>query len=186
MLKPVKMSKIRAICLKAVAPQVVKALHGMSVLHITDSALPEIERSGPLPSYDEVAGRLVKIRALRDALPKNGKLPKKKQAYESPLDDADTLLEKSEHVFSLVSEKEAIAKELDTAMSSQKALLEIEGLDVDFSELASETLQFALVRIPKEKMKLAREVLAATKNCDYTISEFLITSTDVGYIHHTV
>ena len=171
MLKPVKMSKIRAICLKAIAPQVVKALHGMSVLHITDSALPEIERSGPLASYDEVAGRLVKIRALRDALPKNGKLPKKKMLFENPLEDADALLEKAENVFALAAEKEAIAKELDVNLSSQKALLEIEGLDVDFSELASEALQFSLVRIPKEKMKLAREVLAATKNCDYTISE---------------
>ena len=171
MLKPVKMSKVRAICLKAVAPQVVKALHGMSVLHITDSALPEIERSGPLASYDEVAGRLVKIRALREALPKKGRLPKKKQAYESPLDDADALLEKAGNVFTLAAEKEAIAKELDTSIASQKALLEIEGLDVDFSELASENLQFVLVRIPKEKMKLAREVLAATKNCDYAVSE---------------
>ena len=171
MLKPVKMSKIRVICLKAAASQVVKALHGMSVLHITDSALPEIERSGPLATYDEIAGRLVKIRALREALPKNGRLPKKKQAYENPLKDADALLEKSEHVFSLVSEKEVIAKELDANLASQKALAEIEGLDVDFSELASENLQFALVRVPKQKMALALEVLAATKNCDYTISE---------------
>jgi len=171
MLKPVKMSKIRVICLKAIAPQVVKALHGMSVLHITDSALPEIERSGPLASYDEVAGRLVKIRALREALPKKGKLPKKKQAYETPLADADALLEKSEHIFTLISEKEAIAKELDANVASQKALSEIEGLDVDFSELAAENLQFFLVRIPREKMDLAREVLVATKNCDYIISE---------------
>jgi len=171
MLKPVKMSKVRAICLKAVAPQVVKSLHTLSVLHITDSALPELERAGPLPSYDEVASRLVKIRALREALPKNGKLPKKKQAYETPLEDADALLEKSENVFSLVSEKEAIAKELDSTTAAQKALLEIKELAVDFSELAAENLQFILVRIPKEKMKLAREVLAATKNCDYTVSE---------------
>jgi len=171
MLKPVKMSKIRAICLKAVAPQVVKALHGMSVLHITDSAVPDIERSGPLASYDEVASRLVKIRALREALPKKGKMPKKKQAYENPLDDADALLEKSEHFFSLVSGKEGLAKELDANLASQKALSEIEGMDVDFSELASESLQFSLVRIPKEKMKLAREVLAATKNCSYAVSE---------------
>ncbi|MFA6328209.1 MAG: V-type ATPase 116kDa subunit family protein [Candidatus Micrarchaeia archaeon] len=171
MLKAVKMSKIRAICLKAIAPQVVKSLHTMSVLHITDSELPEIERAGPLASYDEVAKRLVKIRALREALPKNGRLPKKKQAYESPLEEADALLEKSEEVFSLVSEKEAVAKELDTNLASQKALSEIEGLDVDFSELASGTLQFSLVRIPKEKVKLAREVLAATKNCDCTVSE---------------
>jgi len=171
MLKPVKMSKVRVICLKAIAPQVVKSLHTLSVLHITDSALPELERAGPLSSYDEVASRLVKIRALREALPKNGKLPKKKQTYENPLEDADALLEKAEHVFSLVSEKEAIAKELDSAIAAQKALLEIRGLAVDFSELAAENLQFILVRIPKEKMKLAREVLAATKNCDYTVSE---------------
>ena len=171
MLKPVKMSKLRVICLKAIAPQVVKHLHNRSVLHITDTALPEIERSGPMPSYDDIAARLVKIRALREALPRKGKMPKKKQSYENPLEAADGLLEKSEHVFSLVSEKEAIAKEMDANLSSQKALSEIEGLDVDFSELASESLQFSLVKIPKEKMKLAREVLAATKDCDYTVFE---------------
>ncbi|MFA6214552.1 MAG: V-type ATPase 116kDa subunit family protein [Candidatus Micrarchaeia archaeon] len=164
------MSKIRAVCLKAIAPQAVKFLHTLSVLHITDSALPEIERSGPLPSYDEVASRLVKIRALREALPKKGRLPKRQQAYESPLKEADALLEKSEGIFSLVSEKENIAKELDANLASQKALSELAGLEIDFSELASESLHFSLVRVPKEKVKLAREVLAATKNCSYSIT----------------
>jgi len=168
MLKPVKMSKIRAICLKAAAPQVVKALHEMSVLHITDSALPELERSGPLPSYDEVASRLVKMRALRDAFGKAGKLPKKKQAYEDPLAAADELLEKSENVFSLVSEKESIAKELDSCIASQKSLSEIEGLDVDFSQLSAGALQFMLAKVPTEKMKMVHEVLSATKNCAYS------------------
>ena len=135
MLKPVKMSKIRAICLKAIAPQVVKSLHNLSVLHITDTALPELERSGPLPSYDEVAGRLVKLRALREAFGKAGKLPKKKHSYEDPLEEADTLLEKTEKVFTLAAEKENISKEMDSNLASQKALSELEGLQVDFSEL---------------------------------------------------
>ncbi|MFA5929611.1 MAG: V-type ATPase 116kDa subunit family protein [Candidatus Micrarchaeia archaeon] len=180
MLKPVKMSKIRVICLKAIAPQVVKALHNLSVLHITDSALPELERAGPLPSYDEVAGRLVKIRALREALgtgglqgkpEKGGKLARKKQAYEDPIASADELLRKSDNVFTLFSAKDALSKELDANIAAQKSLGEIVGLDVDFSELDSLSLQFMLVRVPKEKMKLAREVLAATKNCTYTASE---------------
>ncbi len=171
MLKPVKMSKIRTICLKAVAPQVVKSLHTLSVLHIIDSDLQEIERSGPLPSYDEVAARLVKIRALRETLPKDGKLPKKKQECADPLKEADALLEKSEHIFSLASEKEAIAKGLDANLASQKALLEIEGLDVDFSELSADSLQFSLVRVPTRKMAIVKEVLAATKNCQYVVSE---------------
>ena len=175
MLKPVKMSKIRVICLKAIAPQVVKSLHNLSVLHITDSALPELERAGPLPSYDEVAGRLVKIRALREALgtagQHGGKLPKKKQAYEDPIASADELLKKSDNVFTLFSAKDALSKELDANIAAQRSLGEIAGLAVDFSELDAESLQFLLVRVPKEKMKLAREVLAATKNCIYTAAE---------------
>ena len=170
MLKPVKMSKIRVICLKAIAPAVVKSLHNLSVLHITDSALPELERAGPLPSYDEVAGRLVKIRALREALGKDGKPPKKKQSYEDPLEAADELLKKSDNVFTLVSGRDALSKDLDANISSQRSLGEIEGLSVDFSELNARSLQFMLVKVPKERMKVAREVLAATKNCVYTES----------------
>ena len=110
MFRAAKMAKIRVICLKAIAPQVVKSLQQQSVLHITDSKLPELERSGPLPSFDDVSSRLVKIRTIKEAFGtavlhgktapigakgsnrENWKLPKKKQAYESPLDAADELV----------------------------------------------------------------------------------------------
>ena len=66
MFKPVEMSKVRAICLKAAAPSVTKELHKLSVLHIVDSEIPETERTGPLPSYDVVSSKLISIRSMRE------------------------------------------------------------------------------------------------------------------------
>ena len=68
MFKPVEMSKVRAICLKASAPSVIKALHNMSVLHIKDAEVPETERSGPLPSFDEISSRIIRLKALNEAM----------------------------------------------------------------------------------------------------------------------
>ena len=170
MFKPVKMTKLRVFCLKAVAPDVIKALHNMSALHVTDSALPELERSGPLSSYDEIAKRLVEIRTIKETLGKAGKLPKKVQSYEDPLAAADELIEKSENVLALASERETLAKELDANISAQKTLAEIEGLGIDFSELTADSLHFTILRVTKEKEKMAREILLATKNCVFSSS----------------
>ena len=167
MLKPIEMARIRVICLKAIAPEVVKSLHNLSVLHITDSRLPELEKSGALPSYEDVSARLVRIRALLEALGKGGTAFKKKQSYEDPIAEADALLNKSEQVFSLISERDSLSKELDANLASQKALAAVEGISIDFSELSSQSLSFMLATIPKGKAKGACEVLNATKHCAY-------------------
>ncbi|MCX6771929.1 MAG: hypothetical protein NTX79_07790 [Candidatus Micrarchaeota archaeon] len=201
------MAKIRVICLKAIAPQVVKSLQQLSVLHITDSKLPELERAGPLPSFDEVSSRLVKIRTIKEAFGtavlhdgrprgdgapsggkpeeggkiapigaagsnrEEGKPSSKKFSFEDPVTSADELISRAEPVFGLASKKDAYAKELDANIAAQKALSEIEGLHLDFSELSSETLQFSLLRAHKKKAKVAREILAATKNCMFASTQ---------------
>jgi V/A-type H+-transporting ATPase subunit I len=169
MLKPVEMEKVRAICLKTSAPSVIKALHNLSVLHVSESEIPETERSGPLASYDDISSRLTRIRSLREAMgtaafgkaaPEEGR-PRKKREFASPLKEADGALAGAEKLFALLKEKDEIARELEANLASQKAAAELGGLEVDFSELKAESLQFSLLRCAGRK---AAEAAAGMKS----------------------
>jgi len=164
MLKPVEMSKVRAICMKAVAPSVIKELHNLSVLHIKDSQIPSIERSGPLSSFDDVSSRHLKIRSLLEAMGSSAKAGKKKIPVDSPLREADALISDSEAFFELQRQKEGLGKELDTVISLERAIGELAGLNVDFSKLSSGALQFMLLKASGDKAAMAKKAISAKKN----------------------
>lgn len=174
MLHPVKMSKIRAICLKQSAPSVIKSLQDLSAVHLKDAALPETERAGPLSSYDDVSQRLIRIRGMLESLGKTGKTAKKKYEFASPIKEADALLKENEKLQSILKEKDELARELDGVLSSQKSLSELADLHIDFSHLKADSLQFLLVKTSKEKLKLAEMLLPKRKNCSFVVSGSLI------------
>ncbi|MCX6769115.1 MAG: V-type ATP synthase subunit I [Candidatus Micrarchaeota archaeon] len=171
MMRPVKMTKIRAICLKTHAAQVIKALHDLSAVHITDSHLPELERAGPSASYDEISSRLVRIRSLIELLPKAAKQQKKKQAVESPLSEADALIEDAETAYNAIRERDEAARALEANLASQNALAGLEGLEIDFSKLSSPTLRFFMLRTPANKAAIAKQALESAKNCAFAFSQ---------------
>ncbi len=171
MLKPVKMSNVRAICLKAYAPSVIAALQNMSVLHIKDAQVPETERAGPLSSFDDVSARLIKIRAIREAMGGAGKAPKKKISVEDPLRDADGIIFGSEKLFAHIKEKEEAAKELDACIAAQHALSDVKGFDFDFPALQSDSLQFALLKSSGDKANAAQAMLSSRKNCAFSSAQ---------------
>lgn len=170
MFHPVKMAKVRAVCLKAAAPSVIRELHNLSVLHIVDAALPGISRSEPLSSYDEISPRLLRIRAMREALGKTGKLPKRKLEIEKPLAMADELLADYDNLLSLIKHRDEVSRELDANSSAQKSLAELSGLKADFSRLESPVLQFVLLRAGEQKAKAAAAWLEKKKNCAFSVS----------------
>ena len=167
MLKPVRMSKVRAICLKPIAPSVIKALHNLSVLHLSDSKLPETERAGPLPSFDEVSPRLLKMRSIMEAMNARGKQQKKKLEIEDPLREADSLIAESEKLFALLKQKEELHKALEANLSSQRALADLAGLDINFPSLSCDSLQFALLKCGADKARAAASALSKRKNCAF-------------------
>ena len=167
MMHPGKMSKVRAICLKQVAPSVIRELQNLSVIHLKDASLPETDRAGPLPSYDEVSSRLIRIRSMKESLGKTGKLPKKKLLLERPLKDADELLRESDRLQALLKEKDDLARDLDSNLQSQKALSDLSELHIDFSKLQSDSLQFLLIKSSGDKLKKLLALLSARKNCAY-------------------
>ena len=174
MLKPVKMSKIRAICLKQAAPSVIKELQNLSAVHLKDAALPETERAGPLSSYDDISARLIRIRSMKESLGKTGKTAKKKYEFEKPLREADELLSESDKLQELLKAKEDLSRELDGVLQQQKSLIELEGMHIDFSYLNASSLQFALVKSTKEKLKTAEMLLPKRKNCSFVVSGTII------------
>ena len=164
MLQTVRMNKVRAICLKAIAPSVIKALQNMAVLHLKDAVVPNVERAGPLSSFDDISTRLVRIRSMKEALPKGGKAPKKKMEFESLLSEADGMLEEDGKLRTLLHEKEEMAKELEACLSSQRALADVSLLHIDFSSLSSDSLQFLLLKAGAEKAKQALAAVSKRKN----------------------
>ena len=168
MLKPVKMSKVRAICLKASAPSVIKALHNLGAVHLKDAELPELERAGPLSSYDDISSRLIRIRSMRESLGKNLKVPKRPHLLEDPVREADEMLQESEKLALLIKQKEDLSKELEAASNSQKSLADIAGLHVNFSHLNAGSVQFALLKSSGDKASKAEKHLSKRKNSSFT------------------
>lgn len=202
MLKPVRMCKVRAICLKAAAPQAIKELHNLSVLHIVDSEIPETERQGPLASFDTISSKLIAIRSMKEALSversstsdascralrheakaplfasqkeggkmhieKKGTLPKKKVKFENLLNEADAMVEKSDALAALLKEREEAQKELDSNHVSQASIAELQGLSVDFSAIACDSLKYMLLRVPAKKAKEVLAHLSHKHNCSF-------------------
>src|SRR3989338_4117765 len=174
MLHPVKMSCIRAICLKQAAPSVIKELQNLSAVHLKDAALPETERAGPLSSYDDISQRLIRIRSMKESLGKTGKTAKKKYEFASPIKEADELLKESDKLQEMLKAREDLSRELDGILQQQKSLSELSELHIDFSHLKSDSLQFSLVKSTKEKLKLAQMLLPKRKNCSFVVSGSLI------------
>lgn len=168
MLQPVRMSKVRAICLKASAPSVIRALHNMGALHVKDAELPDLPRAAPLSSYDDVSSRLIRIRSMKESLGKTGRLPKRPHPTSNPVSEADELLSEYDKLASILRQKEELAKEIESNASSQKSLADLAGLHVNFSHLSSSSLQFSLLKSTGAKAKKAAGYLSKKKNCSFT------------------
>jgi len=157
------MSKVRAICLKQIAPSVIKLLHNMAVVHLKDAAVPETERAGPLSSYDDISSRLIRIRSMKEALPK-GNVAKKKYEFESILSEADGMLSEDDKLRVLLKQKEDVSKEIEVKLAAQRALADIAELSIDFSKLQSESLHFILLKSGADKAAKARAAVSKRKN----------------------
>jgi len=174
MLKPAKMNKLRLICLKAVASRLIRHLQTKGVVHLNDHSIPEIGRAGVMPSFDDVSLRTTKLRSIIEAVGRETKpaFPKKKIEIQDPISDADALIKESEHLFSLMKEKEELLREIDANMALQKPISELESVDVDFSRLAASVdgqLKFVLLKTSSEKAKAASASLSKKKNASFAI-----------------
>jgi len=176
------MSKVRIICMKVDAPSVIRALHNQSILHLKDFSFPETIRSGPLPLFDDISARTIKIKAIKEAIcgtaarpqlrqeaaGKSCRAPRKKIPVDSPLRDADGIIADSEKFLSNISERDSLHKELDAILSAKRALDEVSKFDIDFSKLASDSLQFSLIKVGAGKEGAAKLGLAQIKGCAFT------------------
>lgn len=172
MLKPVSMSKVRLICLKQDAPFVLKELHKLSLLHIKESKIPNLSRSGPLESFEELSARHIKIKQILSSMQSltDLKAPKKKIKIGNILQEADALIYSSENFFNLLAEKEKLSKEFESLSSYYKSLLEFAPLEeFNFYSLNSNYLQFLLLKSTKEKIQKAQSILSSKKNCSFLV-----------------
>ena len=172
MLKPAKMNKIRVICLKAVAPRLIKSLQAKGAVHLDDHSIPEVGRAGVMPSFDDVSLRTTKLRSIIEALGREGKphAPKKRIEVQNPVLEADDLIRESESLLSLMKEKEGLMRDIDANLSLQKPLSELEEVDIDFSSLAQSSeghLNFFLLKAGNEKAKAAAISLSKRKNSTF-------------------
>ncbi len=168
MLYPVRMSKVRAVCLKASAPSVIRALHNMGVLHLKDAELPDLPRAAPLSSYDDVSSRLIRIRSMKESLGKTGRLPKRPHPTSNPISEADELLGEYDKLTFILRQKEDLAKEIESNANSQKSLADLAGLHVNFLHLSASSLQFLLLKSTGDKAQKAESELSKRKNCSFT------------------
>ncbi|MCX8197535.1 MAG: V-type ATP synthase subunit I [Candidatus Micrarchaeota archaeon] len=169
MLRPERMQKVRVICIRPIAPKVIKALHQLSMVHLKDAQLPGISKAGPMPNYDEIASRLIRVRAMLEELQQMQRInpPKKKIAFENLLKEADLLLQNDQEMRAIAQEIRQCESEIESLENGKASLGDFANFDLDFSALRSQNLQFLFLKTSKEKEKQAKENLSKMKNCAY-------------------
>ncbi|MEM4634129.1 MAG: V-type ATPase 116kDa subunit family protein [Candidatus Anstonellaceae archaeon] len=174
MLRPVQMSKVRLVCIKSVVPSLIRFLHNMSVVHIKEAQLEGFDRAGPMPSFEEVSSRHLKIKALLDSIGRSRRHQKKKIKIVDSIKEADEIIASSDAYFELLKQKEAILKELENCLAMQKSVSEFLELDIDFSSLSSGLLQFLILKSTPEKIKHVEKLLSKRKNISFISREKLL------------
>ncbi|MEM4348349.1 MAG: V-type ATP synthase subunit I [Candidatus Anstonellaceae archaeon] len=167
MLRPVRMRKVRLICIKSVASNLIKELHQLSVVHIKDAELPQTFKTGPLATYDEISSRLIRIRSLKEMLQNVYHIqpPKKKITFEKLIKQADELLGQESTLQEILQQQQQALEQLEAISASKHALSDIANLNVDFSELYSESLQFVLLKATKEQASRLVKLFSERQNC---------------------
>ncbi|MEM4554882.1 MAG: V-type ATP synthase subunit I [Candidatus Anstonellaceae archaeon] len=164
---PVRMQKLRLICIKPVAPALVKELHQLSVVHIKDAELPQTSKTGPLATYDEISSRLIRIRSLREMLQNVHPIqpPKKKITFEKLIKQADELLSQESTLREILQQQQQAAEQFEAISASKQTLSDLANLDVDFSSLYSESLQFILLKANRSQAGRLAELISKRENC---------------------
>lgn len=154
MLKPAKMRKIRVFALSSTAPAIVKKLHETGVVEIRKFRAEGLQDGRPLPVFDDMSERLIKLRSIATAL----KLaqPEKKQPHKSAqqlLGEADhfikTMGEKITSLMAKKAEDEEELKKLELKLQTVSRLL---PLEIDFNRMRTNTFSFVVGELEHQKV----------------------------------
>jgi V/A-type H+-transporting ATPase subunit I len=168
---PAKMRKIRIISMRKDVPRLIAALHENGLVDFRDVNADFLEKDAPLEAFENISSQLVRIRALRAALP-TGPAPKPKAMRLSEAMAKAESIRIDDEVRELQKRREEAAKRAAEVNETIKTLDEIKGLNIDFAELKSSKLSFYLGKISAERMPRLQEAFGKiTRN--YNIVSYL-------------
>ncbi len=148
MLKPSPLSHIRLVGLKSVEGDALKILQNSGALHITKTS-GTLAPGKTLPDFEQVSMQLVRMRAIKNALPKpEGKNPIMPMAIERAVEEARAL-KLDEDVLALRNGRELAQKKIAEHAKIGAAAKRLVNLDVDIAALP-QTLDYSIVSLKKE------------------------------------
>jgi len=112
------------------------------MMELREVRTPLLEAGAPLEAYERISAQLVRLRALRAALPPGGEPPKQPFTLEEALEKCTTITI-DEEVQALLKKKEELEQKLKNIAAEKKELEDLLGLELDFAKL-----QVAFSRAP--------------------------------------
>jgi len=174
MLKPAEMKKVRVYALKSRLPAIIKSLHEAGVMEIRKFRAEGLESGRPLEFFDDVSTQLVRLRNMISNMDSD---VVKATSVKTPEIEGEAAVKEAEKLYVLAGKRlKEISNETSTLsedisrISSQ--LNPIQKLEVfkgiDFSELSSKSLDFALGEVPAAKFESLKKKLGGMKG-NYSI-----------------
>jgi V/A-type H+-transporting ATPase subunit I len=179
MLEPERMDRVRILGMRSSMPAVIGSLHRAGVLEIREMDPGKIERDRPLEIYEEISAQLVRMRAIASGLKRVlGANKQAKLTLKGALKLAGTI-KIEEELENVRKGIEGARSELEQIKSNERALREIERMDIDFSKLNSNLLAFRLGLVPQ---KGAKALVSELHELGATVAQSEAKSGDVALL----
>jgi len=171
MLRPKRMGKVRVIVLKSRAQALIKDLHEAGLVDIRKSAYEGLDEGRPLASFDQISAELLRLRTAMSIMEPYLQNLRGKTGREEGKDEGDVIpgeramseakkLDTDERLREL-SQKATAASESIKALENEAAVMRKLALfkGVDFSRLATRTIDFKAGEVPHARMARLQESL---------------------------
>jgi V/A-type H+-transporting ATPase subunit I len=156
MFYPVGMQKIRIYALKTVSEQLVKELHALGMVEIVSSEHKGLESGSPEESFNRISAQLVRMRAIKNSLPKKGSVHPE---FSNPLAEAEgiTIEEDVKRLYEELSKIDSELKGLAEELAITKRLQVFKN--IDFAKLNTRTISYIAGTAPRENIrKITKEL----------------------------
>jgi len=158
MFYPVGMQKIRLYALKSISEALIKELHELGMVEIVSSEHKSngLEYGSPLESFNRISAQLVRMRAIRNSLPKRESTH---LDLSNPLAEAEkiTIDEEMKKLYEEMSRIDSDLKKISEELEITKRLQVFKN--IDFTKLNTRTISYIAGVVPRENVrKVAKEL----------------------------
>lgn len=162
MFYPVGMQKIRLYALKSISDSLITELHELGMVEIvaTEHKSTGLESGSPLESFNRISAQLVRMRAIKNSLPKRDS---SHSDFSNPLAEAEkiTIDDEMKKLYEELSKIDSEIKKISEELNITKKLQVFKN--IDFDKLNTRTISYIAGVVPRENIRKVTKELEQSK-----------------------